>query len=401
MTGTHSGIDGRRQRSARTHTQILDAAEELFATVGYHATSLRSIARAIDMTHAGVLGHFASKEALLVALLLRLEEQSHVVGEAAGFQQMTPAEQLLLAVDHIVANSNATRLFVTLIGEAIAPEHPGHEPLKQRFTSSLQGFEAAFGTDGERLLGGWLGLQLLWLYLPDRVDITSQLAEQIDHVMHPSPARVLPPAEVSAGWVDAGAPTSAPTRRDEIIAAALRLFTRTGYGATSVREIAASLGTSHGALRYYFPDKESLLRAVLEARDARDRGFPVDHPLDPLYGLYLRSAQSDQDREQIDLYLVLACEATDPGHPAHQYFRDRFAALVDNMAAELEKLKRLGLARSEVNAERSAIWALAQLDGLQLHAFYGGTANAAPAMLASLAETLLVSLPPAVAPTAA
>jgi len=228
----------------------------------------------------------------------------------------------------------------------------------------------------------------------------SLLSEEVEAVRNPAPDRTLPPAQVSATWVDADGPLPTTTRRDEIIAAATGLFARTGYGATSVREIAASLGTSHSALRYYFPTKESLLQAVLEARDAAGATFPVDKPLDLLYGVYLRSAYNDSSPELIDLYSVLVCEATDPHHAAHEYFRNRFTSLIDDTVAEFEKLKALGLARPEVDAERYAIWAIAQWDGLQLHSFYGGSQQVAPAMLNALGETLLVELPEAVRPAA-
>jgi len=261
-------------------------------------------------------------------------------------------------------------------------------------------FAAAFGSEGERILAGWIGLQLLWLYLPERVDVMSLLLEQIDAAENPAPERTLPPAQVSATWVETGGADAPLSRRDQIVAAASELFARTGYGATSVREIAASLGTSHSALRYYFPNKESLLQAVLEARDASGARFPVEKPLDLLYGVYLRSALNDRTHELVDLYSVLVCEASDVNHAAHDYFRDRFTTLIDDTIAEFEKLKQLGLARPDVDAERYAIWAIAQWDGLQLHSFYGGSQQVAPAMLELLGDTLLVSLPEAVEPAA-
>lgn len=396
----HNAVDGRRQRSIVTRAQILDAAEELFATNGYHGTSLRSIARAIDMTHAGVLIHFTSKEAVLVEVLLRMEEQSRAVAESSDMASMPPLEQLRMAAEHTNANGNAMRLFIALIGEAVVTDHPGHEILRQRFTSSLEAFTALFGAGGERLLAGWVGLQLLSLYLPDRVDMTSLLMEQVDLELRQDSERTLPPAEVSARWVDPPPAAQPQTRRDRIVAAASDLFAHSGYGATSVREIAASLGTSHSALRYYFPTKESLLLAVLEARDARGAGFPMELPLDLLYGVYLQSAHSDQTRQLIDLYSLLVCEAADPNHAAHEYFRDRYTKMIDDTIAEFEKLKSLGLARPDVDAERYAIWAIAQWDGLQLHSFYGGSQQIAPTMLNTLRETLLVALPEAVRPAA-
>jgi AcrR family transcriptional regulator len=62
--------------------------------------------------------------------------------------------------------------------------------------------------------------------------------------------------------------------RDELLAAALRVFARRGYREAGVDEIAAEAGYSKGALYWHFSGKEDLLMALLEERiDAptRDR----------------------------------------------------------------------------------------------------------------------------------
>jgi len=56
---------------APTKDRILDAAERLFATNGFAATSLRNITSEADVNLAAVNYHFGSKEALLVAVIER------------------------------------------------------------------------------------------------------------------------------------------------------------------------------------------------------------------------------------------------------------------------------------------------------------------------------------------
>lgn len=54
-------------------------------------------------------------------------------------------------------------------------------------------------------------------------------------------------------------------RREDIIQAALNLFVRQGYNATSVRQIAEAVGVTEAALYYHFKDgKRELLGAVVE-----------------------------------------------------------------------------------------------------------------------------------------
>ncbi|MEM8807020.1 MAG: TetR/AcrR family transcriptional regulator [Cyanobacteria bacterium P01_G01_bin.38] len=55
-----------------TQTQILDAAERLFAEQGFGATSLRSIIRTAEVNLAAIHYHFGSKEKLVVATIRRM-----------------------------------------------------------------------------------------------------------------------------------------------------------------------------------------------------------------------------------------------------------------------------------------------------------------------------------------
>jgi AcrR family transcriptional regulator len=55
----------------------------------------------------------------------------------------------------------------------------------------------------------------------------------------------------------------AAQRREQILAAALRLFRNQGFDRTSLREIAESLGLSKSGLYHYFSAKDDLLDAVV------------------------------------------------------------------------------------------------------------------------------------------
>jgi AcrR family transcriptional regulator len=74
--------------------------------------------------------------------------------------------------------------------------------------------------------------------------------------------------------------------RDELLAAALRLFARRGYRQAGVDEIAAEAGYSKGAIYWYFSGKEDLLQALLEER--------VDAPMREMVAL-LESAPPERD----------------------------------------------------------------------------------------------------------
>lgn len=58
---------------------------------------------------------------------------------------------------------------------------------------------------------------------------------------------------------------------DQIVAASLRLFNAQGYAATSLSEIAKSIGISQGNLSYHFPTKHDLVRRIEEDVRAQAR----------------------------------------------------------------------------------------------------------------------------------
>lgn len=74
--------------------------------------------------------------------------------------------------------------------------------------------------------------------------------------------------------------------REELLAAALRVFAKRGYQQAGVDEIAAEAGYSKGALYWHFPGKEQLLVALLEER--------IDAPMREMVAL-LESAPPDRD----------------------------------------------------------------------------------------------------------
>ncbi len=67
-----------------TKREILDAALELFAATGFHGTSMRDIARAAGVRESGIYHYFASKEALLDAVIFEQgADQRPLVGPPA------------------------------------------------------------------------------------------------------------------------------------------------------------------------------------------------------------------------------------------------------------------------------------------------------------------------------
>src|SRR5580698_11010681 len=59
--------------------------------------------------------------------------------------------------------------------------------------------------------------------------------------------------------------TDLPTTRDRLLLSAMQLFWEKGYGSTSVADVLNAAKVNSGSLYHYFPGKQDLLLAVLEA----------------------------------------------------------------------------------------------------------------------------------------
>ena len=67
-----------------TRTALLDAAQERFATAGFVGTSIRDLASAVGIKESSVYNHFASKQAVLDAVLARADERLAQIGNQFG-----------------------------------------------------------------------------------------------------------------------------------------------------------------------------------------------------------------------------------------------------------------------------------------------------------------------------
>ena len=122
------------RRGPETREAIHQAAIELFARLGYHATSMRAIASAAGLRPAAIYHWYPSKEAILVELqddfMARLTER---VVEATGRYER-PALRLAAAVrEHVVFHGLHTRAaFVTDSEIRALTEEPRRALIAQR-----------------------------------------------------------------------------------------------------------------------------------------------------------------------------------------------------------------------------------------------------------------------------
>ncbi|MFF3582135.1 TetR/AcrR family transcriptional regulator [Streptomyces mirabilis] len=150
-------------------------------------------------------------------------------------------------------------------------------------------------------------------------------------------------------------------RRAEIVRAALEVIAERGYRGASMASVAERVGLTQQGLLHYFPTKDALLVAVLEERDQWDAVPDTQWRVDLLASLVEYNAMRPGI---IQTFSALLGESVTEGHPAREYFTERYARVRASMAAVLraEYGERLP---NGLTPERTAPLLVAVMDGLQ------------------------------------
>ncbi|MFF6877479.1 TetR family transcriptional regulator [Streptomyces sp. NPDC012474] len=166
-----------------------------------------------------------------------------------------------------------------------------------------------------------------------------------------------------------GKSLKAQQRRQEILQIAMDTFAARGYNNASLQEIADRAGVTQAGVLHYFRSKAQLLTSVLDLRDATDiEQLGPDRPQGMAFLRHLvDTIRRNTEREGIvRLYAVLSAESVTEGHPAQDYFRDRYAGLRTMVTEALAEASELGETRPDLNVEEAATAIIALMDGLQI-----------------------------------
>ncbi|MEV6557290.1 TetR/AcrR family transcriptional regulator [Nocardia sp. NPDC051756] len=163
-----------------------------------------------------------------------------------------------------------------------------------------------------------------------------------------------------------GRAVQAAERRVAILAAAREVIAERGYRGVSLGAVAERVGITQPGLLHYFPSKEHLLVAVLEDRDRWDTAAFLAGGSDSWRLSHLEQlVEYNATRPGVvQTFAALAGESVTGGHPAREYFVERYAQARGRLAELLraEFGERLAGGRTP---EQVAPLLIAVLDGLQ------------------------------------
>ncbi|MEU0406369.1 TetR/AcrR family transcriptional regulator [Streptomyces griseorubiginosus] len=168
-----------RTRSEERRAEIVRAALEVIAERGYRGASLAVVAERVGLTQQGLLHHFPTKDALLVAVL---EERDNWDAVPAGSWRV---DLLTSLVEYNAMRPGIIQTFSALLGESVTEGHPAREYFTDRYTRVRESMAVALRAEyGDRLPNGLTpertapllvavmdGLQYQWLLDPESVDM--------------------------------------------------------------------------------------------------------------------------------------------------------------------------------------------------------------------------------------
>ncbi|WP_328839449.1 TetR/AcrR family transcriptional regulator [Streptomyces europaeiscabiei] len=150
-------------------------------------------------------------------------------------------------------------------------------------------------------------------------------------------------------------------RRAEIVLATLEVIAERGYRGASMAAIAERVGLTQQGLLHYFPTKDALLVAVLEERDRWDAVPASALRLDLLGSLVEYNAMRPGI---VQTFSALLGESVTEGHPAREFFTERYGRVRGAMA-EVLRAEYGDRLPSGLTPERAAPLLVAVMDGLQ------------------------------------
>ncbi|MFD6080550.1 TetR/AcrR family transcriptional regulator [Streptomyces hydrogenans] len=159
-------------------------------------------------------------------------------------------------------------------------------------------------------------------------------------------------------------------RRRLILDTAVDHFGKWGFHASSLARIAHDCGITQGGLLHHFRSKEDLLLSVLAQSEEHDveRLFGTEPESYAAFLDALVRLIEDNTRRPgiVRMFNVLVGESGNVGHPAHAYFKERYARVLAHSVERLEGAVRQGELRPGIDCRGIAQEYLAVMDGLQV-----------------------------------
>jgi AcrR family transcriptional regulator len=158
-------------------------------------------------------------------------------------------------------------------------------------------------------------------------------------------------------------------RKREILKAAFDVFSRDGYQGSSLSQIAEIVGMTEAGILHHFKTKANLLTEVLAYRDEATTALVEGFNTDGIGFVKAWINLIDYNLSVpgiVELFAVISAEATRADHPAHEFFKRRYAETIALTTAGMADLQAEGYLNPGLDPEDLGRAIVALSDGLQV-----------------------------------
>lgn len=355
----NSAADQKRKR-------ILESAERLFASRGFHQTTIGDISAQSGVHEASIFQYFGTKENLLVSVPDRYLRKT-LEGIIEHLQGMKGAEPKLRKLMWFqLWNLSLNRDYTSILLRELRTlpafyESPSYDMIRQ-YSGFVQEAIQEGIADGEvnpdvepilvleMIFGAIDSVVLRWLFFDVQYDpnqVADELCALVKSAIWNRESRPLSENRVE--------PTRGELRRRTIIEAASEVFSRKGYGRATISEIAGKAGIAEASIYQYFKSKEELLLSVPgnwfdRLADELERVFAGElNPCERLLYLLRRWALDFQKKEWETRVLILELYRNPAFYNSQAYkHTHRFWGLIRSI---VEEGRREGYFRTDFKTE--------------------------------------------------
>lgn len=249
------------KRPANRRALIVEAATELFADRGYENVAMGDIAEAVAVRPSSLYRHFPSKVELLAAAIAEVAAD---LVRLAGGSDSVPSVLLDLAtyaVEHRLAGVLWQRESRHLRAEMRAPLREHIRSLRDRVAAAVIRERPGLAIAQARVLSvaalGVIFSPSFHHVATDRPGFEELLADLADRVVSVD-VPVAPPAVTQPTRLKRA------SRREEVLAAAMRLFAERTYASVSMEEIANAADMATSSVYHHFSGKAEILWTALQ-----------------------------------------------------------------------------------------------------------------------------------------
>jgi AcrR family transcriptional regulator len=262
MSTVHYGAPDRSRRPKDRKERILAVAAERFRKLGYHNVSMAEIAAAVGITAGALYRHFRGKQDLLAGCVREAGEEFGALLRERGDLDALVRAVAGFTLDH-------RELGVLWQREARHLEPAEQDRIRQLLRDGAAEFsrrtrDARPGlSEMDADLLAWGVLTVLASPAHHSVDLPRPEFEALLCGAVHTVAWTEVPASEERAPDPPGIGLSRASRREAVLAAAIRLFDEQGYQSVRMAEVGAAAGISGPSIYHHFANKSELLVATL------------------------------------------------------------------------------------------------------------------------------------------